>query len=199
MDTALLPVQVQAFAPDLARRVGLILAALVALIARRFLREPRLIALTIPLCARLNRAARRFTRLMARVAAGTLPRPQKPHPGGPRQPRLIPSGRFWLIRALGYEGAACATQLEALLAEPATVALLARVPAARRILRALVHLLAIGAVPSRPRPVRAAPAPAPAPKPKPTPTLAFEPFGEVAFRSPGFTWYVVPTPPANPA
>ncbi len=191
MDAAPIPAPAFAFAPDLARRVGLILAALAALaalVARRFLREPRLAALIIPLWTRLNRAARRFERLMLGLAAGTLPRPRTPRRGGPRQPRLLPAGRFWLIRALGPEAAACATQLQALLAEPTTTELLVRVPAAGRILRPLARLLAIGASAPRRRPARAVPAPPPAPPP----------LGEVAFRSAGFTWYAVPTPPANP-
>ncbi len=130
---------------------------------------------------------------MARLAAGRLPRPRhsgaspstSPGSGVPHAIAL-PAGRYWLIRALGPEAAACATQLEALLAEPAAAELLARVPAAGRILRPLTHLLAIGASAPRQRPARAASTPPP-------------PFGEVACRSAGFTWYVVPTPPANPA
>ena len=43
------PTPVQAFAPDIARRVGMIVAALAALVARRFLREPHLMALIVPL------------------------------------------------------------------------------------------------------------------------------------------------------
>jgi hypothetical protein len=93
------------------------------------------------------------------------------------------------VHALGPEAAACATQLQALLAEPAAAELLALAPTARRILRPLARMLAIGAFAPRPRPARAAAAAPPDPLP----------LGEVAFRSPGFTWYVVPTPPANPA
>jgi hypothetical protein len=190
------PAPVQTFAPDLARRVGLILTTLAALIARRFLRQPRLAALIIPLWTRLTRAARRFERLMARLAAGGLPKPRAsgrgdPHRddtlptgrGGPhRGAETIPTGRGWLVRVLGSEAAACATQLQALLAEPAAAELLALAPAAQRILRPIARMLAIGAFAFRPRP-----APVAAPR------------REVAFRSAGYTWYVVPTPPANPA
>ena len=175
---------VQAFAPDFAHRLGIILAALAALIARRFLREPRLAALIVPLWSRLQRAARRFERLMARLAAGKLRKPHRSGPSGPHATAL-PAGRGWLIRALGPEAAPYATQLETLLAEPAAAGLLAAIPAARRIVHPIARLLAIGAFAPRPRP-----APAPA---------AASPFGEVAFRSQGYTWYVVPTPPANPA
>ena len=176
------PIPVQAFAPDLARRFGLIIACLVALVARRFLREPRLIALIIPLCTRLKRAAHRFERLMVGLAAGT---PSRPHhqsgPGGPHR-SVLPTGRGWLIRVLGYEAAGYASQLQALLAEPAAVELLAAAPTAGRILRPLSRMLAIGAFTLRSRPARAVP--------------AAEPPWKVAFRSPGCTWHVVPTPPA---
>ena len=185
------PLPAPAFAPDFARRLGVILAALAALIARRFLREPKFAALIVPLWSRLTRTARRFERLMARLAAGTPTKPRQPGarpsaspgPSGPRKANPLPSGRFWLIRALGPEAAAYARQLETLLAEPAAAELLAVAPAARRIIRPLTRLLAIGA---RQRPARAIPAPAPS-------------YGEVAFRSQGYTWYVVSTPPANPA
>jgi hypothetical protein len=184
------PVPVQAFAPDLARRVGIILVTLAALIARRFLHEPRFAALIVPLWSRLQRAARRFERLMARLAAGRLPKPRASGHGGPhRSADTLPTGRGWLIRALGPEAAACATQLQALLAEPAAAELLALAPAAQRILRPIKRMLAIGAF--APRPARAAPVAAS--------PLAFLPPGKLVGRSPGFTWYEVPTPPAPAA
>ncbi len=180
------PIPVQAFAPDFARRLRLILTTLAALIARRFLREPRLAALIVPLWSRLQRAARRFERLMVGLAAGHLPKPRASGPGGPhRSAGQLPTGRGWLVRALGPEAAACATQLQALLAEPAAAELLALAPTARRILRPLARMLAIGPFAPRPRPVRAAP--------------NLPPLREVAIRSPGFTWYVVSTPPTVPA
>ncbi len=185
MIPAPLPAPVQAFAPDFARRLGLILAALTALIAQRFLRDPRLAALIVPLWTRLTHTTRRFERLMARLAAGTLPRPRNSGSGGHRSAAALPAGRGWLVAALGHEAAACATQLEALLAEPAAAAFLAAVPAARRIIRPLARLLAIGVFAPRRRAAAAPPEPSS--------------FGEVAFRSQGRTWYVVPTPPANPA
>ena len=186
MQSVPLPAPVQAFAPDFARRLGLILATLAALIARRFLREPKFSALIVPLWTRLNHAARRFERLMARLAAGTPAKPHRPGRtgGSHRSATVLPTGRGWLVAALGSEAAACATQLQALLAEPAAAELLALAPTARRIIRPLTRLLAIGAFAPRPRP---------APSPEPPPLR------KVAFRSHGYTWYVVPTPPANPA
>ena len=97
--------------------------------------------------------------------------------------------------ALGYEGAGCASQLAALLAEPAAAALLAEAPTLKRILNPLARMLGIGvfALHHRPRPARAAPKPPPAEPP------AFEPPGKLAFRSQGYTWYEVPTPPLKTA
>jgi hypothetical protein len=191
-----LPAPVQASAPDLARRVAIILTALLALIALRCRREPRLAVVLTQLWTYLNRAAQRFERLMARLAAGELQKPRQsdapssasPHPGGPHSKPALPTGRAWLIRVLGHEAAAYAYQLQTLLAEAAAAALLAEVPTAQRILRPITRMLAIGAFVLRPRPVRAAPVAAP--------PLEFVPTGPVAFRSQGYTWYVVPTPPA---
>ncbi len=178
----------QAYAPDFARRFGLIMAALADLIARRFPRDPRLAALVIPLWGRITRAARRFERLMARIASGKPARPGRPHRsggGGPHRPDGIPRGRFWLLRALGYELAGLASQLEALLAEAAAKAALAEVPAVGRIVRPFVHMLAIGA---RQRPVPAAAS-----------DREFIPPGKFLFSSHGHTWYEVTIPPRRPA
>jgi len=185
----------QAYAPDFAHRFGLIMAALAALVAARFPRHPRLAALAIPLWGRITRAARRFERLMARIAAGKPARPARPHRsggGGPHRPDGIPRGRFWLLRALGYELAGLASQLEALLAEAAAKAALAEVPGVGRIVRPFVRMLAIGA--SQPRPAR----PAPEPKPKAKEPPEFIPPGKFLFRSHGYSWYELPTPPLQP-
>jgi hypothetical protein len=157
MDATPPPAPVEAFAPELSRRVGIVLCALYALIARRFALNPRLIALSIPLCRRITRARLRFERLMARLAAGPLPqpKPRKPHPGGPHKPCVIPRDRWWLVRTLGWEVNGCASQLEAVLAGPEAAALLAEIPAALRILAPIRRLLAIGA---RNRPLRNPPA-----------------------------------------
>ncbi len=188
MQTAPLPTPLAAFAADFSRRFGLILAALAALVARRFLRQPRLVTLIVPLWNRLNRAARRCERLMARLAAGRLPRPRRagrngPHPVG----ATLPRGRGWLVRALGPEAAADATQLESLLAEPAAAGLLALAPSAGRILRPIAHMLGVGAVAPNRRAARALRAPPPV-----RPSL-----GEPASASPGMTGCRVPTPAAH--
>ena len=179
------PLPVQAYAADFARRFVIIMTALAALIARRLPREPRLLAHLVPLWNRINRAARRFERLMARLAAGDVgkPRLRPGRPGGAHRNRL-PGGRAWLVVALGYEAAGLASQLAALLAEPGAADLLARAPTAGRILNPISRMLGVGAYALRPRP-------APAPKP----SLEFFPPGPLAFRSLGYTFYEVPTPP----
>ena len=187
MQTAPLPTPLAAFAADFSRRFGLILAALAALVARRFLRQPRLVTLIVPLWNRLNRAARRCERLMARLAVGRLPRPHRPGRGGPYRRATLPGGRGWLVRALGPEAAAYATQLESLLAEPAAAELLALAPSAGRILRPIAHMLGVGAVAPRRRAARALRAPPPV-----RPSL-----GEPASASPGTTGCRVPTPAAH--
>ena len=94
------PTPVQALAPDLARRFGIIVVALVALVARHFLRDPRLKSLILPLCAYLNRKARRFDRLMTRLAKNRAPKPRasRAHSHEPNIPRPapLPTGRAWL-------------------------------------------------------------------------------------------------------
>ena len=105
--------------PNLAPSLGVILRNLAALIARRFLHHPLHAALTIPLWQHLTQAALRLDRLRARLAAGSLPppRPRASNHSGPRHRSPFPTKNAWLIRALGTEAAAYATQLEALLAE----------------------------------------------------------------------------------
>ena len=137
----------------LAPRLGVVLRALAALVASRFLRDPRRVVYIVPLWRLLTRAATRLETLFARLAAGPLPppRPRPPHPGGPRRKPAFPTTRAWLIRALGAEAAACASQLQSLLAEPEAALLLAN-PAARRTLAPIRRML--GLTDPRPRPRR---------------------------------------------
>ncbi len=157
-----------AFAPEFARRFALTLGTLLVLVAARFrVLGPH----TVPLWTHLNRAARRITRLMDRLAAGRLtlraPRPTGPHPIAPRPigphpiaPRPIgpptlpgqpdrphtpgfPRISAWLVRMLGYEAAGLGSQLETLLNAPETTALLAAAPSAGRTLRPLCRLLGV--------------------------------------------------------
>jgi hypothetical protein len=155
VETPAIPAPVSAYAPEFARRLGIIFRMLAAIVARRLAREPRFIVLVVPLWRRINRATRRFERLMVGLAAGRIPKPSRSGHGGPRRPNPLPRGRGWLVRVLGYEAAGCASQLQALLAEPEAAGLLALVPAAARIIRPVGRMLDLGA---RNRPLRAIPA-----------------------------------------
>jgi hypothetical protein len=176
--------ELRALAPDFARRFGWIVAGLYALVGARFLKRPHLVAFTLPLANRLNRAVQRFQRLMALLAAGKLPRQARAREGSPepdksepatREPTdptpspsaalspsaaRLPSRRGWLLRELTWEAAAYRGYLEQLLAEPAMAEVLAAAPSAGRILRPLCRLLGLpeSLVPkppsAEPRPVR---------------------------------------------
>jgi hypothetical protein len=152
-----------AAAPGIARRLGGILAALAALIAHAFLRNPRRVGIIIPLWTRINRTAARFARLMARLPNATAARSrQPPRPGRPggAPPASLPSTHGWLVAELGYPAAGYGGQLNHLLSEPETVALLARIPQAGRILRPICRMLGIrpACLPPAPSRTRAAPA-----------------------------------------
>ena len=203
MTPAPTPAPIQALAPDLARRVSLIVAGLAALVAHQFLRDPRLALLIVPLWTRLNRTARRFGRLMARLAANRLPKPRPPRQRR-RKPDTtraapLPTGHAWLIRALPNEAAAYASQLDALLAEPGVADLFAANPAAARILRPLGRMLGLRALaPKRTRPKRpAAPrreAPPRALIPPPSPDPSYRP----SAKWPRAHWPRPPWPAAGP-
>ena len=139
-------------APEMARRLGMIVAGVAALIARRFLRMPHLVGLIVPLWGRLTRAARRFEKLVTQpttIRALRAPRNSSSRAKG----MAFPSRRGWLVRELGWEAAGYRCQLEALLAEPAMQAILANLPGAGRVLRPLCRMLGVqGAVVPAPAP-----------------------------------------------
>jgi hypothetical protein len=156
-------------APAFAGRFAMIAAGLVALIARAFLRDPRLAPLIVPLCGRINRAARRFAAVMAMLARHgairhgatrrgeasgrgfSLEKPRKrTRPFAPRTRCPIPTTPAWLIAALRHEAAAYASQLAHLLAEPGMAELLDAAPAAKRLLRPLCRMLGISDTPDTP-------------------------------------------------
>ena len=138
------PLNLPDSAPALALRLGLILAGVVGLVARRFLRMPHLMRFTILLCSRLGRAARRFERAMSRPARPARARVRAPQDEAAR-PRTIglPQGQAWLVRALGYEAAGYGSQLQALLTDPEMQAVLAGLPVAGRILRPICRMLGV--------------------------------------------------------
>ena len=130
-------------APELVRRLTLIVGGVAALIARRVLRDPRFFKLTGPLWSWLNRTVQRFGRVrMVPAAPVAAPRPQRVRTVPVDRVRL-PSGRGWLVKALGWEAAGYGSQLDALLHEPEMVALLETVPAVGRLLRPLARMLGV--------------------------------------------------------
>jgi hypothetical protein len=167
-------------APDLGRVVGVILGALATLVFRAFSRDPRRVALHAALATFIRRTARRFDRLMARLAAGKLakPRPARPRPAKPeaapdaepksRPPRIrFPRRRGWIVEDLKHYAAVRAHQVEYLLNQPDHAARVASCPQAHRLLRPLCHMLGIAPacippLPRRPRKPRPRPAPKPA-------------------------------------
>ena len=132
-------------APELVQRLCWIVAGLAAVVARRFLREPKFFALIIPLWSWLGRSGRRFGRVKLQpVAVPAVVRAVMPRVARARVVKVrLPSGRGWLVRALGYEAAGYGSQLAALLAEPELQALLLAAPAAGRILRPLCRMLGV--------------------------------------------------------
>jgi hypothetical protein len=162
-------------APLLAGRFTVIMAALAALIARAFLKNPRRAAVIVPLWNYLGRTARRFARLAAGLAKGRRPRPARvPQPGRSARPRRagrhalsLPTARGWLLKDLKHEAALYGLQLETLLAEPEAAQLLAAAPTAARLLRPICRMLGISPPVLPPLPPRARkPRPKPAPKPR---------------------------------
>jgi hypothetical protein len=133
------------------------------------------------LLARIRRLTNRFNALIARLAAGQPAAPYRPRTrparaAPPAEILRLPRDYFWLIRLLPYEAAGYGSQLQAMLADPQTAALLAAAPEAGRILRPLCRLLAIhpegalalpsaaGKPPPRNRPAKPAAAPPAAPQ-----------------------------------
>ena len=135
-------VDLETAAPELVRRLSVILMGLAALVAARFLRNPRLVGLIGPLWRRLSRIAGRVSRAMvARQFRGRASRGGL----GAGRPALVrvPQARLWLVRELGWEAAGFGGQLEALLAEPEMRAVLAGVPAIGRIVRPICRMLGV--------------------------------------------------------
>ena len=129
---------------ELATHLDSILGPLLLLIAAQF---RRLGPHYLTLWNRISRARQRLARLLAQLAAGTLAPPrtrpsQAGRPGGPPAAPL-PRGHAWVIAMLGYHAAGRASQLNTLLSDPATAAILAAAPGAARTLRPLCRMLGI--------------------------------------------------------
>lgn len=186
------PVASLAAIPGVTARLAAILGALAALVARAFLNNPRHVACIVPLYTYIRRTACRFDRVMARLAAGHRPsgattasRPAHRR-ATPRPPRLYPTNRFWLVTALRHEAAGYGSQLNHLLNEPETAALIAAAPQAARLLRPLCRMLGIApaALQAPPRRPPAAAAPRPAPRPRPPAAPRHDPPDDIGAISP---------------
>ena len=136
-------------AADFAARLVAILYSVTQLI---FARGHLFAALAIPLHNRIVRASQRLAKLLARLANGSFrPRAHTPKPGSKGGPPAIalPRGHAWLTRKFGYQLAgAYALQLEHLLRDPQTQALLAAAPpealkSLGRTLRPICRLLGV--------------------------------------------------------
>jgi len=178
--------------PVITARLAIILGNLAALVARALLRHPVHVVHIVPLWNYIGRTARRFTRTLDRLAAGTL-RARTPCPNrkaatsaAPRKLRGYPTTHAWLRATLAHEANAYGSQLSDLLDQPETRALLAAAPQAARLLRPICRMLGIqpDAVRRPPRP--AAPRPPRPAKAEPPrlPRLRAEPPAEPSVFSP---------------
>ena len=124
---------------------------LLACVAARFLKNPRLARLIPILWNRLVVSIRRMHATMARIAVGRPPRASGGR--GPRKPRpKLPTGYAWLLRELKHEAALTRMHLETLLAEPGVAELLALAPTLQRLLNPIRRALGIGHTPRPPTP-----------------------------------------------
>ena len=134
-------------APDLARTFSLIMDGLCRTTAARISLDRFAGPMLLLIFARLRRLAARFASLVAQIQAGPLPprRPSRPAAGicrETRQKARLPQSFAWLIRLVPGT-AAYAGQVQTLLADPQTTALLEAAPRAGRILRPVCRMLAI--------------------------------------------------------
>ena len=139
-------------ASELARKLDGIFVSIALMVAAQF----RMLGpWTAPIWARLNRANRRLATLLGHLAADRLPRAHAPRaPGSRRTPAApdplapaplppLPRAQAWLVRMAGYHAAGFGSQLQTLLHDPATIAILAMVPSAGRTLRPFCRLLGV--------------------------------------------------------
>ena len=134
-------------APDLARTFSLIMDGLCRTTAARISLDRFAGPMLLLIFARLRRLAARFASLAAQIQAGPLPppRPSRPAGGicrGTQRKARLPQSFAWLIRLVPGT-AAYAGQVQTLLADPQTAALLEAAPRAGRILRPVCRMLAI--------------------------------------------------------
>ena len=105
-----LPPALRLLAPGFAARLGVILAAVAALVAARFVHDPRLAGHTVAVWGWLQRKIRRSAALAGRIAAGRVPvrvpvgapvRVARVRCGGGGAQVRLPRGQAWLLPLLG--------------------------------------------------------------------------------------------------
>ncbi len=154
MPDAAVPPSLCAAARHFSCRFAAILSALLAVVARRFPGLPRLAPLAVAVFRRLLRTRARVLSLLAPLALDRPPRTRHPafcsrrrapYQRGPstRRLRLLTD-----LEAYAFEAAICAGQLEALLAEPESKALLAAVPQLSSLATSLLRLLGLSPSPA---------------------------------------------------
>ena len=151
MTSAPLTPALRLLAPAFAARFAGILAAVAALVARRFVGMPGLAPHTITVWGWLQRRITRCTRLAGRIASGRInaTRPRSTARSG-GQRIALPRGQAWLVQRLGAEAASYGCQLQALLDDPAMADLLAAVPELARLVAPLRQMLGVGVQTPRP-------------------------------------------------
>jgi hypothetical protein len=150
-------------APGLAQTFALVIAGLCRATASRIAVDRFAGPLLVRIFIRLHRLSARLTSLVTQIQAGKLPQPRPSRRTAsrhyPRKPRL-PESRGWLLRVVPAT-AEYAGQVQAMLDDPQTAALLEIAPQAGRILRPLCRMLAIP-LPDHLRRPKPTPAPQPA-------------------------------------
>ena len=173
-------------AEALAERLDIILNGLLIVVAAHF----RVLAhFTLPAWTRISRARQRLARVLAWLANGTYPRlrPNRPgappRKGGPPAP-YVPRGKLWLIAKIGYQAAGRGAQIQYLLDDPQTRAVLDAAPAhavaaIARALRPIARTLGITLPPQLQPPAKPPLPPKPRtpkpPRPKLPPLLPLHP------------------------
>ena len=155
-----LPPVLRLLAPVFAARFATVLAAVAALVARRFVQMPALAPHTRMLWGWLQRRIVRCARLADRIAAGLVPMPRPrggARPAGSQVRIVLPRGHGWLVQALGSDAAGYGCQIQALLDDPDMARLLVAAPGLARLMAPIRQMLGAGTAVARPRPVRTRP------------------------------------------
>ena len=132
----------------------------------------------VPMHRYLLGGARRFARVLQRIAAGEVFRVRKSRAGEARTARArvwMPRHKGW-VGSLGYQVRGFAGQLKFILEQPEIAAVVAGSPQAQRVLRPMFRVLGLemACVPRLVRARKASPVAAEPPSPLPSPANAGE-------------------------